>query len=140
MKNITVLFLTGIIFIGCSILDSNSTDSINFQAIISTKLLKNSPSDPLTINNLKIEEDSLTINFSASGCNGNSWKIKLIADELIAESLPPQRQVKLSLKNDELCEAFISKELTFDISNLQVEGNELQLNFMNSNESILYEY
>src|SRR6056297_2237126 len=100
MKKIIILFLTGIACIACSELTNNSTGSTNSQAIISTDLLKNAPSDPLTINNLDIIGDSISINFSASGCNGNTWDIRFIADELIAESLPPQRQVRISLKND----------------------------------------
>ncbi|MDC1539543.1 hypothetical protein N8480_02595 [Flavobacteriaceae bacterium] len=82
----------------------------------------------------------MKINFSSSGCNGDTWELKLIDSEDILESNPPQRNLRLSLKNEELCEAYITKELTFDISNLQVDGNKVQLNLTNSDKNILHEY
>jgi len=82
----------------------------------------------------------LKINFSSSGCNGDTWELKLIDSEDILESNPPQRNLRLSLKNEESCLAYITKELTFDISNLQVNGNKVQLNLTNSDKNILYKY
>ena len=93
-----------------------------------------------TINSLKITENCLKINFSSSGCSGDTWELKLIDSEDILESNPVQRNLRLSLKNEELCLAFITKELSFDISNLQVDGNQVQLNITNSDDEILYEY
>ena len=87
-----------------------------------------------------INDNCLKINFSSGGCNGDTWELKLIDSEDILESYPPQRNLRLSLKNEELCEAYITKELTFDISNLQVDGNKVQLNLTNSDKNILYEY
>lgn len=66
--------------------------------------------------------------------------MKLVDSEEIFEFYPPQRNLKLSLSNQEDCEAFITKEMSFDISNLQVDGNQVQLNITNAEESILYEY
>ena len=63
-----------------------------------------------------------------------------IDSEAILESNPPQRNLRLSLKNDELCQAFITKEITFDIDILQVDGNNVLLNLINSGDQILYEY
>ena len=68
------------------------------------------------------------------------WELKLIDSEDILESNPPQRNLRLSLKNEESCLAYITKELTFDISNLQVNGNKVQLNLTNSDKNILYKY
>ena len=82
----------------------------------------------------------MKISFSASGCSGDSWKIELIDAGSVKESDPPQRDLRLSLDNDELCEAFITRELSFNISRLKVEGGRVQLNLSNSNDQILYEY
>ena len=60
--------------------------------------------------------------------------------EIILESIPPQRELRLSLKNEEACLAFITKEFTFDISSLRVDGNQVQLKIVNADETILYEY
>ena len=82
----------------------------------------------------------MEINFRAGGCDGDTWELKLIDSEEVFESDPPQRNLRLSLKNEELCEVYIERELTFDISNLQVNGNRVQLNITNSDDEILYEY
>ncbi|MCG1037655.1 hypothetical protein [Polaribacter sargassicola] len=128
-------------FVGCN----NNNDTYNsmtcdFSTLISSEKYANAPSDQLTINSLEIIENCLKINFSSSGCGGDTWQLKLIDSEDILESNSAQRNLRLSLKNEELCEAFITKELSFDISNLQVDGNQVQLNITNSNDEILYEY
>jgi len=112
----------------------------DFETVISTEQYANAPSDQLTINSLDINDNCLKINFSSVGCSGDTWVLKLIDSGDILESLPPQRNLRLSLKNEEECEAFITKELSFDISNLQVGGNQVQLNITNSDDEILYEY
>ncbi|TPN88868.1 hypothetical protein [Aquimarina algicola] len=113
---------------------SNCDDTI----LISKILFDTAPSDQLFINNLEIIGNCLTINFSSGGCDGNSWEVKLIDSEAILESNPPQRNLRLSLKNEELCLAFITKELSFDISSLRMIGSPVQLNITNSDDTILY--
>jgi len=76
----------------------------------------NAPDDFLTINSLTIKDNFLKINYGSSGCSGDSWELKLIDAEEIMESYPPRRNLRLSLKNDELCQAYFIKELAFDIS------------------------
>ena len=117
--------------------DSNNCDQIT---IISPEQYETAPNDLLFINSLEINGDCLKINFSSGGCSGDTWIIKLIDSESIMESNPPQRNLRVSLKNDEDCEALITKELTFDVSELKVDGNLVILNITNSNEQILYEY
>ena len=120
--------------------DSNNSITCDFTTLISSEEYANASSDKLTINSLEIIENYLKINFSSSGCSGDTWELKLIDSEAILESNPAQRNLRLSLKNEELCEALITKELSFDISNLQVDGNQVQLNITNSDDEILYEY
>ena len=101
----------------------------------------NSPSDNIEINSLDINNDCLTINYSASGCSGDTWELSLIDSETILESLPLQRRLILSLRNEEECEAFITRETSFDISGLQVEENEeVLLNIINAEQEFLYQY
>lgn len=119
--------------------DKNSVDC-NKIAIISSEQYESAPNDVLTINSIEIINDSLKLNFSASGCGGDSWDLKLIDSGDIIESYPPQRSLRLSLKNDELCDAYFSKELIFCISNLKVDGDQVLLNLINSDKSILYKY
>ena len=136
-----ILVLIGITIISCSNDDNNlNSNNCDFETLISADLYENSPFDQLTIQNIEINEDCLKIDFSSGGCDGNTWELKLIDKGDIAESLPAQRILRLSLKNEELCEKLIFKELTFDISNLQIEGDEILLNIEGFNDKILYEY
>lgn len=140
MKKILILTIIGIIIFNCDDNDKRS-NPCDANTLISATDYENAPSDQLAINSLEINGNCLKINFSSGGCDGNSWELKLIDSEGILKSNPPQRNLRLSLKNEELCEAYITKELTFDISNLQVDGNKVQLNLTNSeNLNILYEY
>ncbi len=108
--------------------------------LISEDRYRNAPSDQITINSVEIENDCLKINFSASGCSGESWKLTLIDSGSIKESDPPQRDLRLSLDNDEMCEAFITRELSFSIASLKVQGGSVVLNLTNSGDQILYAY
>ncbi|MDR7128750.1 hypothetical protein J2X69_001082 [Algoriphagus sp. 4150] len=94
----------------------------------------------LVINSLEVKRDFLIINFSASGCDGESWEVKLIDSGALMYSNPPQRNLILSLKNEEECEAYITKEVVFDISELKVKGDKVWLNIMNSDQGIIYTY
>ncbi len=132
-----------ILFFGsfaCSKNDDNTSDC-QFTTIISSDEYKNAPSGGLIINNLEINGNCLKINFTSGGCNGDSWELKIIDSGDVLKLGLPQRTLRLSLKNEELCYALITKEVTFDISNLRLEGsNQLQLNIENSDNTILYEY
>ncbi len=125
--------------LACNNDDSNNTNSCGQLVIISSEQYDESNGN-LSINNIKIEEDCLRINFSSSGCSGDTWEVKLIDSEEILESDPPQRNLKVSLKNEELCQAVITKEITFGISELRVEGTKVLLNIKNSDDKLLYEY
>jgi len=140
VKKILILILAGIAILSCSNDDNGNSNNCDFETIISAEQYKNAPSDRLNINSFEINGNCLKINFSSSGCSGDTWELKLIDSEVILKSNPPQRILRLSLKNEEDCEAYITKELTFDISNLQVDGKKVQLNLTNSDDNILYEY
>ncbi len=144
MKHISILMvmiIIGLVLVQCDDDEGNSTNSCPDQVIISQNDYETAPADLLTILSMDIDGDCLTINFAASGCDGNSWELKLIDSEAIMESLPAQRNVRLSLKNTELCAAVITEEISFDISGLQLNENDsVILHITNSEDSILYEY
>lgn len=58
---------------------------------------------------------------------------------MIAESYPSQRTLRLSLDNKESCTAVPSKEISFNIRDLQIIGND-KVTLHVSGEEILYEY
>ena len=139
MKKILILIIMGVAFLSCSDNDE-SLSNCDFEIIVSNEQYKNSPSDHININSMEINDNCLKISFSSSGCSGDTWELKLIDSEDVLESNPPQRNLRLLLKNQEMCEAYITKELTFDISNLQVNGGQVQLNLNSFEENILYKY
>ena len=117
----------------------NKTNNCDKDVIISCEEYKTAPDDFVVVNSLKIEDDCLKVNFSASACSGSTWIVKLIDSGIVAESYPCQRSLRLSLENKEMCEAWITKEFLFNIKELQIAGNDKV--FLNiSGKQILYEY
>ena len=108
--------------------------------IISAYEFENAPNDPVTIIDMKIVNNCLKIKFGASGCSGNSWVVELIDAGYVIPTFapPPQRELRLSLDNKEMCCAYFEKEMSFNIENLQIGGNSVMLNVVGN--FILYEY
>ncbi len=65
----------------------------------------------VTILDAEIINDSIYIEFDASVCDGSTREICLVDAKLIMESY----LIRLSLKNEELCDANFTKKLAFDI-------------------------
>lgn len=140
IKKIIPLLCIAFAIISCSNDDDTNNSSCNQETIVSAEQYDNAPEDQLFINSAAIIGDCLAINFSASGCDGDSWEVNLIDSEAVAFSLPPQRSLRLSLKNEELCDAVITKEITFDIRALRLGSNEVLLNIKNFEDQIRYRY
>lgn len=79
----------------------------------------------------------LTIRYGASGCDVNDAIVTLVDAGSIAESLPPQRNAKLVLVESTICQAFFIHEMTFDISEVLVDGEDFIYNFYGHDEGIL---
>ena len=127
----------------------NRISNCDKDVIISQTEYENAPNDYLSIIDMKIVNNCLKIKFGASGCSGSSWNAKLIdegdvlffrcGDSLSRCNQPPQRTLKFSIYNQEMCAAYFTKEVSFNIEDLQVQGsNSVLLNV--SGKSILYEY
>jgi hypothetical protein len=110
------------------------------KVIIDKNLFDSAPNSSVNITKIEIIGDCLRIDFNAGGCSGNSWKVKLIDSEAILKSNPPQRNFRLSLENNELCDKIVYKTVLFDISKLQLGGSEVILNITNSDQKITYNY
>jgi len=139
MKSSLFIALVCLLSLNCSS-DDDSHTTCDDVTVLSEDDYHNAYSDEFTITSLEINNDCLEIIFNSAGCDGSTWELKLIDSESVDFSNPPQRNIILHLKNEEMCEALITKAITFDISNLQIEGHEVQLNITNSDQAILYEY
>ena len=139
---LAILYSTiGLVLTACD--DYTETDcftACSQPVIINADEYQNAPNDALEIVNFQLEGDCLVIRFESGGCDGNSWGIKLIDSEAIMESYPPQRNLRLSLKNQEPCDAIVIKEVAFNISSLRLIYDKIKLNITNSGDQILYEY
>lgn len=88
-----------------------------------------------------IEGDCLNIEISASGCSGETWEIALFSNTVINESLPVQRGLKLILTNNEACLAVFTRQTSFDLTAIQVEGeNEINFNLEGFESILNYTY
>jgi len=115
------------------------TGGCDQNVIVNATEYENAP-DQVSIIGMKIEGNCLKIKFAASGCDGSTWIVKLLDGGITdAAVYPKQRTLKLSLDNKEICDAVITKEISFNIEDLQIPGaNKVQLNV--SGNTILYEY
>ncbi len=141
MKYITIIILACILT-ACPFLNSDNDVPPNFvcgkDVVISAKKYKNGPSDQLNIISAEIKGDSLYIEFGSSGCDGSSWELCLYDADVILESYPEQRNIRLSLKNEEECDAYFTKKVAFNIKPLQTQSDKIYLNLQGWNEQLLY--
>ena len=110
------------------------------QVIIDDNAFNTYPNDPLIISEAMIRGDSLQIEFGASCCDGKNWITKLVGSMEVLYSDPPQRSIRLSLKNNELCMAACGKTVIFDLKPFQVSGGEIILNLNGWSGQLLYKY
>jgi hypothetical protein len=119
-------------------LNSFSTKS---KLLIGEEYFNNFPKDPAKILSASITGDSLTITFGASCCSGNTWIVNLVGNEKVLYSDPPQREVRLSLKNDEFCDAYCTRIVKFDITPARLTGtNRIILNLSGWGSQLIYDY
>jgi len=116
---------------------NNVSQSCDQDTTISEVLYLEESEEP-TIISMEIINHCLHINYSDSGCDGNTWTLNLIDSDEVSSTEPPQRFLKLSITNEELCSTVITKETSFNIENLQVNGNQVLLKIADS--QVLYEY
>ncbi len=110
------------------------------EVLIDKKLYESVKTDNYTVKEAWIDKDILTLEISASGCDGDSWEVKLI-DASIISADNPNRLLKIALKNEEACQAYLTKEFKFNISELQIsDKNELSIAIENWTKELKYNY
>jgi len=139
MKTISFLIFS-ILCLSLSCKKDEKTPSIENSIIIGNDAFNTYPNDHLIISDVSISGDNLQIGFGSSGCDGKSWIIELVGSSDISYSDPPQRQIRLSLKKTEDCDAVFSKTMTFDLKPSRISSGEIILNLTGWNSPITYKY
>ncbi|MEO9872819.1 hypothetical protein [Ekhidna sp.] len=102
---------------------------------------QNGASSQFSIVSVSIAGDCLEIEYSSSGCDGESWEEEMIDSEEILESFPIQRKLRMLLKNEEACAAIFTKTVSFDLTPVQTENySSVILNLDGYDEPLLYQY
>jgi len=116
------------------------SDICDRKLIIDNNLFDDAPADDFTFNSVEITGDCMKILFSyGGGCEDT--KVKLIDSGLEGFSSPPTRFLRLSLDDDDNCEAWVAKEISFDLTPLR-RGNSgsFILDLENWDESLTYKF
>ncbi|WP_303318497.1 hypothetical protein Q4Q34_04090 [Flavivirga abyssicola] len=116
-------------------------DICDQKTVINKNIYNNLVSADFNLVSAEITNNCLTIEISASGCDGNSWEFNLVDSGAVAESSPEQRYLKFQLINQEACLAVFKKTISFDLAPLQINGsNEIILHFEGLESLLRYKY
>lgn len=107
--------------------------------IVSESLYNQISTANYSIIEAEIEGDSLKLTIQSSGCDGNEWVVKLVDSGAVAESYPVQRFAKISLENEELCDAIVARDYSFNLISLRVE-DQLYLNLEGWDSQLHYDF
>lgn len=150
MKNIgSVITLVIILFLQFSCYDKDEEQVSAFcdnLVIIDNNIFQNRSDDDGTgrnafeITDAEIEDDCLSITIQSGGCNNGTWKVDLVDADRIAETAIPQRDLKVFLDNTELCNAINIITISFEITSLRTNDNEITLNLEKWGSQLKYSY
>lgn len=147
MRSILVFLLATSLFIVSCDKDKKFSDddlrslSAKKKLLISKEYYNTFPNDHLMISSASISGDTLTVTLTASCCGGSTWIINLVGKEEVLYSDPPQREIRLSLKNDELCDALCGKQVKFDITPTKlIDTNRIILYLSGWDAQLIYNY
>lgn len=140
-KLILTLFILGF-FLGCTEDDNNEPNNSNCdqEIIINDSLFSNAPNDDFDFVNVEINGDCLEITIRYGGGCGDV-ELKLIAPEVFIYTNPPQKDIRLSFKDDDDCKALIQKKISFDLTPIRtIIVNKVLLNLTGWNDQLIYNY
>lgn len=124
---------------GKLIWEKNRSNCIQ-KILVDKNLFTNAPNDEFDFTNVNLVQNCLKVTIQYGGGCGDI-ELKLIDSGYILESYPVQRNIRLSLKDEDYCEALITKKISFDLTPIQVSDmNKVILNLTNWDKPILYSY
>ena len=142
MKKIGV-FIIYLFVLGCNSDDEPTIENkCNvLSEIISSEDFSAVSTSNYAITKVEINEDCIEITFGSSGCGTELWEEHLFSVDSFYTIFPLQRDLKMELINQDLCEANFIKTVSFDLIPLQLDGQDLlPLNIYGWNEQVIYEY
>ncbi|OJJ23132.1 hypothetical protein BKI52_01915 [marine bacterium AO1-C] len=145
MRNniIVLLLLLGVITTGCV----KTNDVAPFvgliqsdEIIVDNNLFANAPNDAFKLISVQINDNHMELEVEyAGGCGDVNFK--LIGNEEVKESAPPQRAIRLSLQDDDDCGTMLRQKLSFALNPAQVQDyNELLLQLQDWTDPLSYKY
>jgi hypothetical protein len=136
-----ILFL--VVFSSCSgddeITSLSNCDSIS--EIIAENDFNTIDTTNYSISSVNLNGDCLEITLSASGCDSSLWVMQLYSKNASNNLLPLQRDVKIKLINNQLCQAVFQSTISFDLVPLRIQGqNSILLNIDDWDMQVVYNY
>lgn len=111
------------------------------EIVVSENKFNNAVEQYGSIISAEINGDCLTIEYGASGCDGSTWETALYDAGVVMESFPVQRNIRFSVINNEDCDAYFTKQVSFDLRTIQVTSEgEVRLNLDNFADQLSYVY
>lgn len=109
--------------------------------VVDSGFFETAESDLYELIDVQIIGNCLNVSVSASGCDGNTWSLVLVDSGSVSESLPEQRDLRLVFSNEEICQAVVTQERSFDLNAIRIIGtNEIILNIDSFPEPLNYLY
>lgn len=141
MKLYLYLFVISVLLFACKTNDDDTNLNISCSGddvVISDSLYQQAKIENYHIEDAVVSGTCLSIKVTSSGCDGKSWKAKLIDLGDIAESYPVQRWIKLDFENDEMCDAVFTRTYTFNLSSALNE-DKVKFHLYGWNQILLFE-
>ncbi len=139
-KLIFILSYISLAFVGCSESVDSNRNNCEQKIIIDSELYNSAPNDDFRFRDIEITGNCLKIIIEYGGGCGNA-EAKLIGSEFFENGKPPQREIRLSFKDEDYCKALITKELFFSLLPAQVTGeHSVVLRMSKWNDPIVYNY
>jgi hypothetical protein len=138
----TLILIFSFVLVSVSCKKDDDNLASGSKLLIGKEYFNDYPKDSNMISNAEIIGDTLTITFSASCCNTATWITNLVGSEIILYSDPPQRDIRLSFKNqDPVCDMLCGKTVQFDITPTKLENtNTIKLNLTGWGSQLIYNY
>lgn len=109
--------------------------------IVSESEFSNIETSNYIITDVELNGDCLQITIQTGGCDPNFMGMGLYSPDAFYGQHPANRQLKVELDNNQLCDALFSKTVSFDVTPLRLEDqNELELLIDGWQASIVYVY